>query len=147
MPSVRSAEIHSNLSFQEPVHRVVEFMHIDFAQVQFLGKRVLRGIPVHACGTTEFRPWRNNPISDHGHHEAALNGHRAAIADERLFRGQPIFDDGQQIVRQVGDIGHGLMLDLAVLRRYVETWTLPLCVFLISATCAGRLSGLLMTDL
>ena len=46
-----------------------------------------------------------------------MNGHRAAIADERLSCGQPILDDGEQIVRQVRDIGDGLMLDLAVLAK------------------------------
>ena len=46
--------------------------------------------------------------------QAAFDGHRAAVADERLSCGQPILDDGKQIVRQVGDIGHGLMLDLAI---------------------------------
>ncbi len=46
-----------------------------------------------------------------------MNGHRTAIADERLSRGQPIFDDGKQIVRQVRDIGHGLMPDLAVFAK------------------------------
>ena len=30
---------------------------------------------------------------------------------------QPILDDGEQIVRQVRDIGHGLMLDLAILAK------------------------------
>ena len=46
-----------------------------------------------------------------------MNGHRATIADERLSRGQPILDDSEQIVRQVRDIGHGLMLDLAILAK------------------------------
>ena len=49
--------------------------------------------------------------------QAALNGHRATIADERLSRGQPIFDDGEQIVRQIGDVGDGLMLDLAIFTK------------------------------
>ena len=49
--------------------------------------------------------------------QAAFDGHRAAVADERLSRGQAILDDGEQIVRQVGDIGHGLMLDLAILAK------------------------------
>ena len=49
--------------------------------------------------------------------QASMNGHRVAIADEQLSLGQPIPDDGEQIVRQVRDIGHGLMLDLAILNR------------------------------
>ncbi len=49
--------------------------------------------------------------------QAAFEGHRAAVADERLSRGQPILDDGEQIVRQIGDIGHGLMFDLAILAK------------------------------
>ena len=49
--------------------------------------------------------------------QAALNGHRATIADERLSRGQPILDDGEQIVRQIGDVGDGLMLDLAIFTK------------------------------
>ena len=49
--------------------------------------------------------------------QASMNGHRAAITDERLSCGQPIPDDGEQIVRQVRDIGHGLMLDLAILAK------------------------------
>ena len=44
-----------------------------------------------------------------------FNGHRAAITDERLSCGQSCPDDGEQIVRQVGDICDGLMLHLAVL--------------------------------
>ena len=47
--------------------------------------------------------------------QASMNGHRVAIADERLSRGQPIPDGCEQFVRQVRYIGRGLMLDLAIL--------------------------------
>jgi len=103
---------------------------------------------MHACRTTEFRSWRNNPIGDHGHDEASfatgpcgdeliesdvshraeysrdipmryasVNLHGASITDERSSSGEPIFDDGEQIVWQVGDVCDGLVLDFSVLPK------------------------------
>ena len=46
---LREFVLNACLSLQQPVHRVVEFMHIDFAKLQFLGQCVLSVIRVHAC--------------------------------------------------------------------------------------------------
>ena len=136
------------MPFEQPVHGVVKFMHIDFPKLQFLRERVLDRFRIHACRTTEFRTGRKNPIGNHGHDEttlparpcgdeliesdvshgaehsrdipmrqASVNLHRASFTDERLPRGKSILDDGEQIVRQVGDVGNGLMLDLSVLPK------------------------------
>ena len=44
--------------------------------------------------------------------QAGFDGQRAAITDELLLAGEPLPDDGEQIIWQVGDIGDGLGLDL-----------------------------------
>ena len=49
--------------------------------------------------------------------QAAFDGHRAAVADERLSRGQSVLHHGEQIVRQIGDVGDGLVLDLAIFAK------------------------------
>ncbi len=38
-----------------------------------------------------------------------MRSHGATVADERLSRARAMLHDGEQIVRQVGEIGNGLM--------------------------------------
>lgn len=45
--------------------------------------------------------------------QAAFDGHPATVTDDRLLVGEPLPDDGEQIIGQVEDIGDGLVPDLA----------------------------------
>ncbi len=49
--------------------------------------------------------------------QAAFDGHGATVTDERLLAGEPLLDDGEQIIGKVGDIGDSLVLDLSVLAK------------------------------
>ena len=73
------------MPFSQPVHRGIELMHIDLAELQFFRQRMLGGFLLERGVGAQFRAWRENARDNEGHHQVSFT---AVTRSDQIFQPQ-----------------------------------------------------------